>query len=450
MANNHLKIWWKILLQYATFSALIRKSFKELATPLDLIPLDLFDGHFSNTTAKLFMVNQPVNFVRVPVFRLKPFCNWRCLFREIAEDDLTVWKINPKQIDALRSNNAHLPSRFQEKKIRIGIVTVVDSNTTRETLEFAMTTVACYARIQSYEYRIIDDSSYREQCPQEKREFRRHCIVKRILIQYDYILFLIADIGVVNPRRRIEDFIDEKVDIVLYERFHAIELMAGSYLVRNSRWTLDFLDHWANYEKRLPQSFHGSDSGALYFLLAEILLPDRKVEVAVCRHIWSKSRNYADLFVTLSCVRNIIGETTYNGRVKILQKGTSWARDSFVTKGKWCPTRDFMLSDMKPKLRLNPIPLKIVRLSDMTHTYSWYGQLAGKIEIHRCHPRNSTWRYARPLIIHNSALEERFVLFHRAIHYVKMLAMTRTPHFVRGMSRKPEKYVFRFTGWADG
>ncbi|VDM67324.1 unnamed protein product [Strongylus vulgaris] len=90
-------------------------------------------------------------------------------------------------------------------------------------------------------------------------------------MNYDYILFIVPDIGVVNPRRRIEKFIDAESDIVMYERFHPIELMVDSYLVKNSRWARDFLERkrhmkigWADYEKRLPHSFHGDDNGALY------------------------------------------------------------------------------------------------------------------------------------------------------------------------------------------
>ncbi|VDM55758.1 unnamed protein product [Angiostrongylus costaricensis] len=50
-----------------------------------------------------------------------------------------------------------------------------------------------------------------------------------------------SDIGVVNPKRRIEDFIDPKMEIIFYDRFFNWEVAAGSYLVRNSNWSQAFL-----------------------------------------------------------------------------------------------------------------------------------------------------------------------------------------------------------------
>ncbi|KIH58173.1 hypothetical protein ANCDUO_11628, partial [Ancylostoma duodenale] len=103
-------------------------------------------------------------------------------------------------------------------------------------------TLACYAKVQRYEYRVVNESLYYELCTQTQTEFRRHCIISLLLPNYDFILFIDANIGVVNPRRRIEEFIDDDADVVFYDRFHPSELMPGSYLVKNTKWARDFLN----------------------------------------------------------------------------------------------------------------------------------------------------------------------------------------------------------------
>ncbi|RCN35712.1 hypothetical protein ANCCAN_18430 [Ancylostoma caninum] len=82
--------------------------------------------------------------------------------------------------------------------------------------------------------------------------------------------------------------------------------MPGSYLVKNTKWAREFL--------------HGTTANCYRFHLAETVTPDRQVEIAVCRRVWSKCHSWRDVFVALSCMRNIIGETVYYGKVKILAK----------------------------------------------------------------------------------------------------------------------------------
>ncbi|KHJ97622.1 hypothetical protein OESDEN_02401 [Oesophagostomum dentatum] len=139
--------------------------------------------------------------------------------------------------------------------------------------------MVCYARIWNYEFVIANSIHYLKECPQKdviqklnnsiilQKFFRRHCVVARILRSFDYILFLDADVGVVNPKRRIEEFLDPDVDIIFYDRFYNWEIAAGGYLAKNTQWTQQFLNRFADYEVRLPpNSYHGSDNGALHVI----------------------------------------------------------------------------------------------------------------------------------------------------------------------------------------
>ncbi|KAK6740276.1 hypothetical protein RB195_008629 [Necator americanus] len=378
-----------------------------------------------------------MRFPKYSFFNQGSLFGWRCVSKNVPlSTELTRWEIDEAEASILFVG---APRRARDTGGRkIGIITVIDASTTKGALKYAMTTVACYAKVQRYEYRIVNESLYYEKCTQTKPEFRRHCIVGLLLPNYDYILFVDAHIGVVNPKRRIEEFIDDRADIVLYDQFRTPELMSGSYLIRNSTWAYKFLDEWASYEKRLPQSFYASESAALYFLLAGLIAPDRSMEIAVCRRVWKKCRNWSYAHVVMSCLRNIIGETIYYGNVKILMKGTAWARDSFVTDGTWSLPRDFMLHGVKSKLRLSAKTPENMLTSESDSTYSWYSKFAGEIELRRCYPGNTTWRYKRAYFIDDAKLEERYRRLHRKIYYEKLLSLERVAgQMPKRSKRKP-------------
>ncbi|EYC23970.1 hypothetical protein Y032_0014g2246 [Ancylostoma ceylanicum] len=245
---------------------------------------------------------------------------------------------------------------------RIAILVVIEADTELGFYEHAMSSVACYVRIWKYEFRIVSSNDYQSECPHKDKFFRRHCIVARILGSYDYLLFLDGDIGVVNPKRRIEDFLDADAEIIFYDRFYNWEVMAGAYLAKNSNWTKRFLDGFANYEFRLPKSFHGTDNGALHVsvylhtsgrfslspaYLAEVILGSNHDGLDSCLRIYGQSRDFDDLFMYEACIRELLGNSTHFGPIKILRKGTAWARDNWITNSLWNPERDFMMHNWK-------------------------------------------------------------------------------------------------------
>ncbi|EPB72557.1 hypothetical protein ANCCEY_08334 [Ancylostoma ceylanicum] len=203
---------------------------------------------------------------------------------------------------------------------RIAILMVIEPDTKMEFYEYAMSTIACYARVWNYDFLVVNSSDFRDECTHKDKFFRRHCVAARILDAFDYILFLDADIGVVNPIRRIEEFLDVKAEVIFYDRFYNWEVMAGAYLVKNTIWSKHFLDGFANYEFRLPKSFHGTDNGALHAYLAEVILGTNNAALATCLHVYSRSRNFHDLFMYEACIRELLGNSTYFGKIKILPK----------------------------------------------------------------------------------------------------------------------------------
>ncbi|VDL69464.1 unnamed protein product [Nippostrongylus brasiliensis] len=254
-----------------------------------------------------------------------------------------------------------------EKKI--GIANVVGPDIPTSYYQHAMMSVGCYARAQGYEFRIFFSSNFTKECPHKDIYLQRHCVVSQVLPNYHILLYIDADMGVVNPK---------SVDIAFFDRFYNWEVAAGSYIVRNSSWSLRFLKGFADYEYRLPLKFHGTDNGALHAYLAEVMFAkDRKNELAFCFRIYYNARSYDDLFTFEACVRQMFGLFTRFGNIEIYKKGTAWVRDNWMSNSKWSPERDFMIHNWKSiqlrKYKTSDLPLSCVialkenRLGCMVH-----------------------------------------------------------------------------------
>ncbi|PAV80437.1 hypothetical protein WR25_23602 [Diploscapter pachys] len=115
------------------------------------------------------------------------------------------------------------------------------------------------------------------------------------------MLYIDADIGVVYPKRKIEEFIDSKFDITFYDRFYDQEIAAGAYIAKNTEWTKKFLN------------------------------------------------DYEDLFVFIACIRTMLGTVTDFGHIRVMKKGEGWVRDNWITNDLWNETRDFMIHGWKNK-----------------------------------------------------------------------------------------------------
>lgn len=66
---------------------------------------------------------------------------------------------------------------------------------------------------------------------------------------------------------------------------------AGGYLLRNTPFTLQFLQAWANYEFDAPAAFHSSDNGALHLVLLDALMLRGRQD---CFHLFANLTDSAD------------------------------------------------------------------------------------------------------------------------------------------------------------
>lgn len=124
--------------------------------------------------------------------------------------------------------------------------------------------------------------------------FRRHCALYHYLKtnpSVDYALVIDGDMMVINPNRRIEEFINENVDVTFYNRLFMYEIMAGSFLVKNSEFTHHFIRHWYEYEFKHPRGYHGTDNGAIQMVFLDLLCNGCSPKTAeVCKYLWETSK----------------------------------------------------------------------------------------------------------------------------------------------------------------
>ncbi|KAL6736615.1 hypothetical protein Aduo_006945 [Ancylostoma duodenale] len=202
--------------------------------------------------------------------------------------------------------------------------------------DVAQRTLMCYLKTTNYTLLLIDldkDQRVRSGCSNHSNLFyRKHCAVAMYLPDTDWMLVLDADTGVVNPNHCIEEWIDDRVDVLLYERFFNWEVAAGNYLVKNSEFGRKFLHEFANHEFKSPNSWHGNDQGGLMMLLLKLLLPDATGEYSTCEDYWKSARDYNTYMALVICVREALGaERIWPKKVRLFHKAEAFVRDALLT-----------------------------------------------------------------------------------------------------------------------
>ncbi|KAK6036565.1 hypothetical protein COOONC_25930 [Cooperia oncophora] len=151
---------------------------------------------------------------------------------------------------------------------------------------------------------------------------------------------------------------------------------------------------------------------ALFCYLAGVILPTSGIDLAICHWIYNNAQSIEDLFVYEACIRDLMGNSTTFGRIKILPKGTAWARDAWVTNSKWNEETDFMLHHWKkatpPILQNNP---------DTVHKFSCF--LWESVFL------NTTWHYDNNLIATPREIKERMLNCSKAVEEERAVAMSK-------------------------
>ncbi|XGW17049.1 hypothetical protein V3C99_002012 [Haemonchus contortus] len=236
-----------------------------------------------------------------------------------------------------RNNMGPCLAKFGKVTIFIGLL---KNGLEGKKYRVAQSSIKCYLKGVNYQLVTVNlenDERTREKCQKYKKYlFKRHCIAAEYLKDTDWMLVLDADIGVVNPNHCIEEWIDDRVDVILYERFFNSEISAASFMVRNSDFGRDFLMKWADRELTLHRRWHGLDNGVLHLHVLDTLIPDAIQERKNCHDVWLNATSYETYMAVVSCVRQALGATRlWPGKLRFYRKAHGWVRDGFLTSNKW-------------------------------------------------------------------------------------------------------------------
>ena len=129
--------------------------------------------------------------------------------------------------------------KSEKKKSRFAILTLCDANA-GYICTASVANKRRYAALHGYDLLV----STQVADPSRPAAWSKILEVRKHLPSYDWLLFIDVDTLVMNPNVRLEDIADDTVDQVIAADHNGIN--SGVWLVRNSEWTMWFLDElWA-------------------------------------------------------------------------------------------------------------------------------------------------------------------------------------------------------------
>uniref|UniRef100_A0A915EQL5 Uncharacterized protein n=1 Tax=Ditylenchus dipsaci TaxID=166011 RepID=A0A915EQL5_9BILA len=254
-----------------------------------------------------------------------------------------------------------------------------------------------------------------ELCKHDQLFFKKHCAASVYLQDADWMLVLDADAGVVNPNHCIEEWIDDRVDLVFYERFFNWEIASGNYLAKNTEFARNFLMKWADWQYIQPSNWNGADNGVLQCVYLHIwfpgqisvslhilqtVLPDARAEIKACDTIWHKGTGYDTYMAYVACVKVTLGANRlYPGVLRILRRAHGWVRDGYITNDAW-GERDFMLHGWK---------------AQQINTDGWTSPYSRMFNVSECGVAYSGWYWRNEKRLGTEAIRIQLANFERSV-----------------------------------
>lgn len=173
--------------------------------------------------------------------------------------------------------------------------------------------IECYATLHGYEFFLLDPAEVAPICHTNHKEFffRKHCTIAQWLLTrpaHSFVVVVDGDVVAGTANRSLDAWLRYDFDLAFYERSWNFEVMSGNYVVRNTKFSRLFLQHWASYEYIVPRGFSSADNGAIHLALLHALAIQGRQR---CRDLYCRlEADVTDLepyYHFVACTKRLLG-----------------------------------------------------------------------------------------------------------------------------------------------